>query len=142
MLPQIGTKFGKSAYISSLDNVSETSSGDHNTSAVIKQSPTRASEAIKDKAECKSSRDLITGNMVESPSIAKLIVTIAIVGAAVDVESTTLDVTFISPELTGEFHLFTWESKKKVDPKQNMESVHVFPISAVAEKREARKRTS
>jgi hypothetical protein len=107
MLPQIGTKLGKSAYISSRDNVSDISSGDHNTSAVIKQSPTKASDAINDNAECKSSRDLMIGNTVESPSMAKLIVTIAIVGAAaVDVDSTSVATT-ASPDFTGEFHLFT-----------------------------------
>ena len=109
MLSQIGTKLGKSAYVASLDKVSDISSGDHNTSAVIKQSPTKASEAINDKAECTSSRDLLIGNMVESPSMAKLIVTIAVVGAAtVDVDS-TLDFTTASPnlDLDDEFHLFT-----------------------------------
>ena len=106
----MGTKFGKSTYVASRDNVSVISSGDHNTSAVIKQSPTNASDAINDKAECTSSRDLITGSTVESPSMAKLIVTIAVVGAAVadEVDFTVSDFPTALPDCwTGEFHLFT-----------------------------------
>ena len=98
---------GKSAYVVSRDNVSDISSGDHNTSAVIKQSPTKASDEISNNAECKSSRDLITGRTVESPSMAKLMVTMAVVGAAVDADATLDFASTTPPGLTGEFHLFT-----------------------------------
>lgn len=127
-LPQIGTKLGKSAYVVSRDKVSDISSGHHNISAVIKQSPTKASDAINDKAETTSSRDRIVGNMVESPSMAKLIVTTAVVGAAVasaaDVDS-ALGVATASPDLTGKFHLFTKKISKH-DRKLGIDYGHCF----------------